>query len=71
MKTNSRQDKDFLDRLFKTLSSNDIIQAVRNLLEGDMSWVLDWVRETFDPDEVFTDEELNTWAEDNGYTKEK
>ena len=69
MKTTTRQDKDFLDRLFRTISSDYFMRAIRNVLDQDTSWVLDWVTETFNVDEVFDETELNTWAEDNGYIK--
>lgn len=30
---------------------------------------LDWIRENMQPDEVFGDNELSEWAEENGFVK--
>jgi light-regulated signal transduction histidine kinase (bacteriophytochrome) len=35
----------------------------------DMQFVIDWIAENMEPDEVFSDDELAEWAEDNGYEK--
>lgn len=32
---------------------------------------IDWMRENISPEEVFTDEQLETWAENNGYVKKE
>ena len=38
----------------------------QNLLEASA----DWIRENVDPSDVFRQEDLESWAEENGYTKE-
>lgn len=32
--------------------------------------VVDAIKSNFDPDDVFTEDQLNDWAVSNGYTKE-
>jgi hypothetical protein len=36
---------------------------------GDMTWLIECIANNFDPEEVFPIEELEAWAEDNGYVK--
>lgn len=69
IKTTSRQDKDFQDRLFEKVEDG-IRDAIRNILAIDASWVLDWVQFNFSPSDVFNVEELKRWAEQNGYQQE-
>ena len=69
-KTTQRQDKDFQEQLFDAISDQDILSAVRDLLNVNSSWVLDWVAENFNPDDVFTDDDLERWAKEHGYTHE-
>lgn len=66
--TTGSQDRDFADRLFEQVSSNDILNAIKDLFHRDASWALDWVRENFTPDEIFSSKELAQWAETNGYS---
>ena len=40
---------------------------VRDWYVIDSSFVLDWVRDNFTPDEIFSSKELEQWAKDNGY----
>jgi len=39
-KTTGRQDKDFLDQLFVSVSDSDVTRAIRDLF-GDAAWVVD------------------------------
>ena len=55
--TTQTQDADFLARLQEELEID----------LGDCDWVLDWVRDNFTPDEVFSREQLDAWAESVGY----
>lgn len=54
MPTTSRQDADFADEL----RSNGF---------HDATWVLVWVGQNFNPDDVFDTDQLADWAEENGY----
>lgn len=46
-----------------------VVDAVKLFLqvEDDVEWVVDWVEENFDPEDVFSDERLAAWAERNGW----
>lgn len=37
----------------------------------DASDVLEWVNETFDPEDVFDEDKLAAWAENNDYFKDE
>lgn len=39
-------------------------------IEFDLAEVLDYIRDNFAPDDVFSKIALQDWAEDNGYTLE-
>jgi hypothetical protein len=54
--TNSKQDRDFTERLVQEISL-------------DATFVLDWVVENFEPNEVYTNDQLEDWAIDNGWIK--
>lgn len=36
-------------------------------MEGDADWVVDWVENEFDPDDIFQPPALHRWANENGY----
>jgi len=36
----------------------------------DMHFVIEWVGDNFNPEDVFKATQLEAWAESNGYTKE-
>ena len=61
--TTHRQDKEFADNLMDI--GDDIIDAIRAVFARDAQWVVDWVSENFEPDNVFSDEALRDWAEKN------
>ncbi len=44
-------------------------EAIRLALDPD--YVIDQVKEYFNPEDVFDEDQLKSWAEDNGYTLEK
>lgn len=39
-------------------------------IDIDATYLLEWVRDNFTPDQVFDDDKLERWAEDNDYFKE-
>jgi hypothetical protein len=65
--TTGSQDRDFNYLLFGQFSPNTIFDALRDLFLIDSSFVLDWVRDNFTPEEIFSSKELEQWAKDNGY----
>ena len=58
-RTNNYQDRDFKEMLIDKF-----------YMDQDYSWVVQWVKDSFDPDSVFDFEQLEAWALDNGYVKE-
>ena len=43
----------------------------RNLFGRDnLDTILDWINDNMAPEDVYAEEKLTTWAEDNGYVKE-
>lgn len=58
--TNSNQDKEFTRLLRENLGFEQI----------DATFVVEWVSDTFAPEEVFSNEELADWATAHGYIKE-
>lgn len=44
----------------------------RNVLESDsvLDKAIDWISSNLDPEEVFSDGDLATWANKNGFEKE-
>jgi len=51
-----------------------LAEHARNNIEIDDVYseqnILDYVRGTYNPNVVFTTSELESWAEDNGYTRD-
>lgn len=56
------------DRQFKDFVVENVISA--NLPSSTLDDILDWIRENVDPDQVFTEKQMDAWAESNGYIKE-
>ena len=70
MPTTGQQDKSFAKELEGLLSSK-IADAVTDLFNGaSYDWVLDWVLSNFDPEDVFSDSILESWATRNGFERE-
>lgn len=54
--TSGSQDKSFMAELIDQIS-------------GDFSWVLEWVEQNCEPDDIFDEKRLEQWARDNGFIK--
>ncbi len=67
--TSPRQDKDFIAALFDQTTDAEIAEAVKSLLAGDSSWVLEWVAKNFQPEEVYEIVFLEQWARDAGWSE--
>jgi hypothetical protein len=72
MTTTSRQDAELVNLINKDGSLEFEIAAGNELKIDnlDASIVVEWVAETFSPEEVFSSEELELWAKDHGFVKE-
>lgn len=44
-------------------------EAVVTNLPSSSQWILDWVRRNYNPEDVFSIDDLVAWAEENGFTK--
>lgn len=53
------------DKNFKELVKSQIYFA------DGADWVLEWVSDNFDPEDVFVPAALIAWAMDNGFVKEE
>lgn len=55
------------------MTTKNKLKALQNTLLSDdmLESVLDWVRDNYTPDEVFDEDVLMEWAEENGYVLEE
>lgn len=56
IRTSARQDSNFINEMFST-----------TLLEQAMQFIVD----NFEPEDIFEEDVMKQWAEDNGYIKEE
>lgn len=56
IRTSARQDSNFINEMFST-----------TLLEQAMQFIAD----NFEPEDIFEEDVMKQWAEDNGYIKEE
>lgn len=59
----TRQEQDFAEVM---KDSVDEVKMSTMSLEN----AIDWMQTQLDPDDVFTEKQLESWAESNGYTKD-
>jgi hypothetical protein len=78
--TSNRQNIEFAQKLAHEIAGDIILaleeeakdaaiaqaEIVKDHLQHDASWVLDWVKENFGPGEVFDESDLEQWAMDHG-----
>ena len=60
---NTRQEQEFKDIVIDAIDF-----SVSN---GILNSAIDYIQRNLDPDDVFSDKDLETWAENNGYKKEE
>ena len=52
--------------------SHDADRVFGNYVLSHIDWILlDWIADNMNPEDVFPDEALDRWAEDNGYVVER
>lgn len=61
MATTAREDQDFADEM----QSNIVVS------KKALGYAIDWIAANLTPGDVFSDKDLEAWAEANGYTKEE
>ena len=53
-------------------TSNQDKQFIKDVIPGALlEECIIWIRDNLEPDEVFTDDQLEEWAEDNGFVEEE
>ena len=57
-KTSFEQDIDIAEMLSNNINLN---------FEMDYSWLLEWIEENIEPDEIYSRRVLGEWADANGY----
>jgi len=57
------QDKEFAEEM---KDSVDFVQMSNGALDN----AINWISRNLNPDEVFSEKDLQDWAENNGYTKQ-
>ena len=55
MKISAKQNKDFVDAILPTWPLDEAV---------------DWINANMEPEEIFTDDKLEAWAEANGFKRE-
>jgi hypothetical protein len=65
MPTN-KQDALFADYM----STGDILITSTSLSNSALDLAIGWIQDNLDPDDVFDQKDLESWAEANGYIKE-
>jgi hypothetical protein len=61
-KTSSSEDREIADAIREQIDS---------ALDADYTWIIEWVEDNCEPEDVFDDDKLGAWALDNGFTKEE
>lgn len=59
----SRQDQDFADVM------KDNVDEVK-MSTTSLDSAIEWIQSQLEPDDVFTEKQLGSWAESNGYSKD-
>lgn len=69
MKISSSQIGSFQDTLLKNVMPG-IENVLRDLLAIHPDDFIEWIRDNFYPEDIFSSKALDIWAEENGYTRE-
>jgi hypothetical protein len=59
------QDKNFAEEMAASVDDT-IVKMSNSTLDNAIAWIQD----NLDPDDVFKEKQLESWAESNGYVKE-
>lgn len=62
MATSVSQDEKFVNEI------NSLVEVTVNSCALEIA--IEFIGKNFDPEDIFTEKQLSTWAEDNGYTKD-
>ena len=64
--TTTSKDRAFLDKLDLSSKIND---AVSDSTAGLLETAIDWIKNNLEPIDVFSERDLETWAENNGFIR--
>ena len=59
----SRQNSEFFEIFTEEINDSDIYRRL-------LSKAIDWIGDNLSPQDVFSNEKLSNWAEENGYIEE-
>ena len=57
--TSAQQDREFFDAMMDALRNDRLLDIA-----------VAWISKTFNPDDVFSEHDMEVWAEDHGYVKD-
>lgn len=57
------------DELFASLI-NDQVEVTTTVSKTALEFAIEWIAKEFEPEDIFTEKQLESWAESNGYVKE-
>jgi hypothetical protein len=60
----ARQDQSFAAMI------NDHVEVTTTVSKSALEFAIEWISNEFEPDDLFTEKQLSSWAESNGYVKE-
>lgn len=61
----SRQDQFFAEMI------NDHVESTTTVSKSALEFAIEWIAKEFEPEDIFTEKQLESWAESNGYVKEQ
>ena len=67
--TTAKQDAKMRYLMIRQLEQSEVIDNIVDNFAGDTNWIIDWVVDNFDPEDVFSVDALEEWAKDNDWTK--
>jgi hypothetical protein len=60
-----RQDREFI----QMMEIEDLIEVKTTIKNSALEYAIDWISKNIDPEDVFSETQLEKWAEANGYVK--
>lgn len=58
------------DELFASEMSDMVEESTVKMSKSTLDVAIDWIQRNLEPDDVFSEKQLDNWAESNGYIKE-
>lgn len=59
------------DELFASLINDQVeVEVTTTVSKTALEYAIDWIAKEFEPEDIFTEKQLELWAESNGYVKQ-